>query len=111
MEQAPEIIPLRDEDEIADKEISGKAARYFRETNQLFVNLNYSAVAAAQEHLELRYATYEDPDWQEREIVTSTRFLDVGSCFSVSLQDKGTTRQVCEFGAPCRSARVTQRGC
>lgn len=60
LEQAPEIIPLRDENEIADKEISGKAARYFRETNQLFVNLTYSAAAAAQEHLELRYATYED---------------------------------------------------
>jgi hypothetical protein len=45
-----------------------------RETNQLFVNLTYSAVAAAQEHLERRYATYEDPEivrelarqWSER---------------------------------------------
>jgi hypothetical protein len=77
LEQAPEIIPLRDEDEIAEKEISGKAARYFRETNQLFVNLTYSAVEAAQEHLELRYATYEDPQmvrelarqWAERLIM------------------------------------------
>jgi len=77
LEQAPEIIPLRNEDEIAEKEISGKAARYFRETNQLFVNLIYSAAAAAQEHLEERYATYEDPQmvrdlarqWAERLIM------------------------------------------
>jgi hypothetical protein len=74
LEQAPEIIPLRDEQEIADKNIAGKAARYVRETNQLFVNLTYSAVASAQEHLELRYAVYEDPEmvreqarqWAER---------------------------------------------
>jgi hypothetical protein len=74
LEQAPEIIPLRDEQDIADKNIAGKAARYVRETNQLFVNLTYSAVANAQEHLELRYAVYEDPElvreqarqWAER---------------------------------------------
>ncbi|MRX37236.1 hypothetical protein [Aminobacter sp. MDW-2] len=74
LEQAPEIIPLRDEDEVAEKGITGKAARYVRETNQLFVNLTYSAVSAAQDHLALRYATYEDPEivrelarqWSER---------------------------------------------
>ncbi|WP_137390935.1 ATP-binding protein [Rhodoligotrophos defluvii] len=77
LEVAPEIIPLRDENEVADKGIAGKAARYVRETNQLFVNLTYSAVEAAQEHLELRYATYEDPEmvrelarqWSERLIM------------------------------------------
>ena len=74
MESAPEIIPLSDEEHIAEKEIAGKAARYFRETNQLFINLKYSAVVATQEHLELRYATYDDPQmvrelarqWAER---------------------------------------------
>jgi hypothetical protein len=74
LEQAPEIIPLRDEDDVAEKELTSKAARYIRETNQLFVNLTYSAVASAQEHLELRYATYDDPElvreqarqWAER---------------------------------------------
>ncbi|MXN63282.1 hypothetical protein GR183_00060 [Stappia sp. GBMRC 2046] len=77
LEVAPEIIPLRDEDEVAEKGISGKAARYVRETNQLFVNLTYSAAEAAQKHLELRYATYEDPElvrelarqWSERLIM------------------------------------------
>lgn len=74
LEQAPEIIPLKDPADVEDKGITGKAARYVRETNQLFVNLLYSAVAAAQEDLELRYATYEDPEivrelarhWAER---------------------------------------------
>lgn len=62
LEQAPEIIPLNDPDEVAEKGLTSKAARYIRETNQLFVNLTYSAVAGAQEHLQLRYATYEDPE-------------------------------------------------
>lgn len=74
MEQAPEIIPLRDPEQVEEKGITGKAARYVRETNQLFVNLTYSAVAAAQEDLGLRYATYEYPEivrelarqWAER---------------------------------------------
>lgn len=74
LEQAPEIILLRDEEEVAEKGITGKAARYVRETNQLFVNLTYSAVDAVRDHLHLRYATYEDPeivrnlarDWSER---------------------------------------------
>jgi hypothetical protein len=74
LEQAPEIIPLRDEQDVADKGITGKAARYVRETNQLFVNLTYSAVGASQQHIALRYATYEEPEivrelarqWSER---------------------------------------------
>lgn len=74
LEQAPEIIPLRDPEQVEEKGITSKAARYVRETNQLFVNLTYSAVAAAQEDLGLRYATYEEPEivrelarqWAER---------------------------------------------
>lgn len=74
LEQAPEIVALRDEDDVVEKGIAGKAARYVRETNQLFVNLTYSAVGAAQEHLVLRYATYNEPEivrelarhWSER---------------------------------------------
>ena len=74
LEQAPEIIPLNDEAEVAEKGLTSKAARYIRETNQLFVNLTYSAVANAQDHLQIRYATYDDPElvrelarqWSER---------------------------------------------
>ena len=74
LERAPEIIPLLDPKEVAEKGITGKAARYVRETNQLLVNLTYSAVAAAQEDIELRYAAYGEPEivcdlarqWAER---------------------------------------------
>jgi hypothetical protein len=77
LEQAPEIIPLHNEDDASEKGIAGKAARYIRETNQLFVNLTYSGVRAAQDHLQLRYATYDDPElvreqarqWAERLIM------------------------------------------
>ncbi len=77
MERAPEIIPLHDEDEVEARQITGKAALYYRETNQLFVNLNYSSVAAAKDHLERRYATHQDPElarqlsreWAERIIM------------------------------------------
>jgi hypothetical protein len=62
MERAPKIIPLLDEDQIEEKQITGKAARYFPETNQLFVNLTYPAAAAARDHLERRYATHQDPE-------------------------------------------------
>ena len=62
MEQAPEVYPLYEDEEIAGKDIVGKAARYFRETNILYIHMKYSAVGAAQGHLERRYADYEDPE-------------------------------------------------
>lgn len=77
LEQAPEIIPLRDADDVAERGLTSKAAKYVPEANQLFVNLTYSAVADAQEDLELRYATYDEPEivrelarqWAERLIM------------------------------------------
>lgn len=85
MEHAPEIIPLRDEDEVAEKGFSGKAAKYVRESNILFVNMTYSAVSSAQEHLEVRYATYEDPQmvrelarqWAERLVMARVGYAVV----------------------------------
>lgn len=62
MEQAPEIYPLYEDEEIEEKDIVGKAARYFRETNILYINMKYSAAGGAQDHLERRYADYEDPE-------------------------------------------------
>lgn len=85
LEQAPEIIPLRDPEDAAEKGITGKAARYVRETNQLFVNLTYSAIAAAQEDIELRYAAYGEPEivrdlarqWAERLVMGRVGFAVV----------------------------------
>lgn len=77
LEQAPEIIPLRDADDVEERGLTSKAAKHVPEANQLFVNLTYSAVADAQEDLELRYATYDEPEivrelarqWAERLIM------------------------------------------
>ncbi len=85
LEYAPEIFPLRDEAEIADKEISGKAARYVREPNHLFVNMLYSGVDAARDHLERRYAGQGDPEvvrllarqWADRIIMGRVGFAVV----------------------------------
>lgn len=44
MEVAPEILLLRDEREIADRSLKHRAARYYQESHQLYVNLTYSAV-------------------------------------------------------------------
>lgn len=75
LEQAPEIIPLRTEEEVSEREISGKAARYYRETNQLFVNLLYPAVASAKEDLAKRYAAYEDPELMRRLVIEAAESI------------------------------------
>lgn len=62
LEHAPEFILLRDDSDIEDKELVGKVARYFRETNQVFVNMRYAAFGEVEEHLANRYAAYEDPE-------------------------------------------------
>ena len=77
-ERAPDIIILRTEEEAEEKDIGGKAARYVSETNTLFVNLTYPAVADAQEHLELRYATYEDPEIMREQVRLAAERLIMG---------------------------------
>lgn len=67
-ERAPDIIVLRTKEEAEEKDIGGKAARYVSETNTLFVNLTYPAVTDAQQHLELRYATYDDPEIMREQV-------------------------------------------
>lgn len=66
LEQAPDIYPIREDEEIESHGIAGKAARYSRETNTLFVNMKYSAVEAIQEDLLIRYATHEDRELVQR---------------------------------------------
>ena len=77
-ERAPDIIILRTEEEAEEKDIGGKAARYVSETNTLFVNLSYPAVTDAQEHLELRYATYEDPEIMREQVRLAAERLIMG---------------------------------
>ncbi|QDZ13127.1 ATP-binding protein [Devosia ginsengisoli] len=61
-ERAPEITLLRDEADIQEKGLKGRAAKFYREAGQLFVNMNYPAIHAMQEQLELEYASHPDPE-------------------------------------------------
>lgn len=60
-ERAPEIIFLRTAEDIDEKQLRGRAGRYY-ENGQLFINMQYPSIAAMQEALELHYATVADID-------------------------------------------------
>jgi hypothetical protein len=62
MERAPEIIPLHDDAEIEEKGVKGRAARYYIDTGQLFINMQYPAVAQMRSLLEDEYASAADLD-------------------------------------------------
>ena len=58
-ERAPIIIALRTEDEIEEKQIKEKAARYY-DNGQLFVNMLYSSIDKMKRQLESEYAAAAD---------------------------------------------------
>jgi hypothetical protein len=58
-ERAPLIIPLRSEEEIEEKQIKEKAARYY-DNGQLFVNMLYPSILKMKEQLESEYAAASD---------------------------------------------------
>jgi hypothetical protein len=58
-ERAPVIIPLRSEEEIEEKQIKEKAARYY-DNGQLFVNMLYPSIFKMKEQLESEYAAASD---------------------------------------------------
>lgn len=62
MERAPEIIPLYDDAEIEEKGVKGRAARYYIDTGQLFINMKYPAVEQMRAILEAEYASAADLD-------------------------------------------------
>jgi hypothetical protein len=62
MERAPEIIPLYDDAEIEGKGVKGRAARYYIDTGQLFINMQYPAVEKMRALLEVEYASASDLD-------------------------------------------------
>ena len=76
-DEAPQIFFLREEGEIEEKDIVGKAALYVAGRNQLFLNMRYGAFEEAIAELKLRYATAQDPDalanlsqrWGERIVI------------------------------------------
>jgi len=62
LERAPEIIPLSEDDEIEEKGLKGRAARFVMEAGQLFVNMQYPAIGEMQAQLEAEYADATDPE-------------------------------------------------
>lgn len=67
-ERAPEIILLREDSDIEEKQLRGRAARYY-DHGQLFVNMRYPAVVAMQEVLEKDYMFVADLENMRREVV------------------------------------------
>jgi hypothetical protein len=61
-EVSPQIVPLRDAADIRERGMEGKAARFYPETHQLFVNANYPAFTGFSAQLEQEYATHEDQE-------------------------------------------------
>ncbi len=59
-EPAPEILLLRDPDEIAARAVVGRAGRYYGETHQLFLNATYRAVGEMASMLEAEFAWHPD---------------------------------------------------
>ena len=81
LDRAPEIMPLRDESEIEEKELKGRAARYYLESNSLFVNMQYPAIAEMTTQLEAEYASASDPELMRSrafEIAETTMIRRVG---------------------------------
>jgi hypothetical protein len=62
IERAPEIIELRNDAEIEEKELRGRAARFYIEASQLFVNMTYPAISEMVELLTTEYASAGDPE-------------------------------------------------
>lgn len=62
MERAPQLIPLDELDHIEDKQIVGRAARYYPKTGELFINMRYPAVSQMFDQLSKEYAQAPDPE-------------------------------------------------
>ncbi|MGV3709716.1 MAG: enoyl-CoA hydratase-related protein, partial [Gemmatimonas sp.] len=65
-DRVPEITLLHDEAQIEEKGLKGKAAKFYRDTSQLFVNMRYPAVILMREQLETEYAAAPDPELMRR---------------------------------------------
>jgi hypothetical protein len=69
LERAPEIKMLHNPEEIADRGLKGRAARFYGEVQTLFVNGLYPVVARMAEELANEFSDAEDPD-QARTVAT-----------------------------------------
>jgi hypothetical protein len=79
-ERAPVIIDLRTEEEIEEKQIKERAARYY-DNGQLFVNMLYPSIQQMKEQLEKEYAEATDVDQMRAaaaQLAEETMILRVG---------------------------------
>jgi hypothetical protein len=72
---SPQIVPLCDETDIRERGMEHKAARFYSETHQLFVNTGYASFVAFRESLEQEYASLEDLEQMRRVALTTTEQL------------------------------------
>jgi hypothetical protein len=71
-EVAPQIVPLRDEADIRERGMEGKAARFYPEIHQLFVNTTYPAFTKFSSQLEQEFASHDDQEKVRRTALTVT---------------------------------------
>lgn len=60
LERAPRLIELRNLEELEQKEIKGKAGKYYSETGELYLNMLYPSIDEMSRLLETEYAAAED---------------------------------------------------
>jgi hypothetical protein len=62
LERAPKLIPLDDALDIEEKQIVGRAARYYPASGELFINMTYPAVSLMHDQLGREYSQAPDPE-------------------------------------------------
>lgn len=60
LERAPEIILLHEDSQIEEKGLKARAAKYYMEAGQLFINMQYPAIGEMRALLESEYADAPD---------------------------------------------------
>jgi hypothetical protein len=71
--RAPRIIPLDDAGEVAEKDFTARAAKFYPKTGELFVNMLYPAVSEMRSQLESEYASADDEELMRRIVLEHCR--------------------------------------
>lgn len=66
LERAPKLIPLDDALDIEEKQIVGRAGRYYSTSGELFINMTYPAVHLMYEQLGREYSQAPDPEVMQK---------------------------------------------
>ncbi len=73
LQRAPNLIRLEDEQEIADKNIIGRAGRYYPATGELYLNMRYPAVGLMHAQLEKEYSHAPDTEVMQRLVMAQAK--------------------------------------